>query len=211
MRGSRSSAKGDDYVWTLSKGEMRIYPNIGLSSISGSESFWGPSEIIWDPTKLAIGRQLDRRDLHLVDWDGDGACDIVWTDPDNNNRVQLWLNKYPSTGTWTWDYQSNPAPSLNCPERRGIGIHDLAVRFGDISGPYIPTPHTPFSTLLYVPDFSTDLNIYRSQETVEVIISAWRRTEGLGALSITAMTAGNRFPSSSLPREKTELIFASRM
>lgn len=89
-----------DYVWTLSKGRMTLYPNNGLKTIVGSQSFWGPSEVIWDPTTQAIGRELDRRDLHLVDWDGDGACDIVWTDPDNNNHVQLWLNKYPTTGSY---------------------------------------------------------------------------------------------------------------
>ncbi|KAK8108347.1 uncharacterized protein PG998_010360 [Apiospora kogelbergensis] len=122
-----------DYVWTLSKGEMTLYPNLGKKQIAGDESFWGPSEVIWDPVKL-IGRQLDRQDLHLTDWDGDGACDIVWADPDDNHRVQVWLNRYPATGSWDWIYDSNPAPPLSCSQRRGLGIHDLAVRFADISG-----------------------------------------------------------------------------
>ncbi|KAF7531462.1 hypothetical protein G7054_g8866 [Neopestalotiopsis clavispora] len=123
-----------DYVWTLSTGNMRLYPNIGLQQISGDESFWGPlEENIWDPVAL-IGRELDRRDIHLVDWDGDGACDIVWVDPDNSNRVSLWINKYPTTSTWTWDYRANPAPALTCAQSRGLGLHDLPVRFGDISG-----------------------------------------------------------------------------
>ncbi|KAK6063962.1 killer toxin subunits alpha beta [Seiridium cupressi] len=124
----------EDYVWTLSKGEMRLYPNKGLKSIVGDECFWDASTIIWDPTTQAIGKYLDRRDLHLVDWDGDGACAIVRSDPDNDNRVQLWLNKYPTTGAWNWAYNSNPAPSLYCPETRGIGIQDLPVQFGDLTG-----------------------------------------------------------------------------
>ncbi|KAK7991495.1 hypothetical protein PG988_000289 [Apiospora saccharicola] len=122
-----------DYVWTLSKGEMTIYPNLGRSQVVGDESLWGPSEVIWDPNRL-IGHPLDRRDLHLTDWDGDGACDIVWTDPDNNNRVQVWLNRYPTTGAWNWQYDANPAPALECNQRRGLGIHDLAVRFADLTG-----------------------------------------------------------------------------
>ena len=82
-----------DYVWTLSTGVMTVYPNLGKKSMNNDEgSFWGPSAEIWSSQKL-IGRQLDRRDLHLVDWDNDGACDIVWTDPDNNNRVSVWLNR----------------------------------------------------------------------------------------------------------------------
>ncbi|KAI0147783.1 hypothetical protein GGR57DRAFT_244744 [Xylariaceae sp. FL1272] len=123
-----------DYVWTLSTGKMTLYPNKGLKEIVGQESFWGPSEEIWDPTTQTIGRKLDRRDLHLVDWDGDGACDIVWTDPDNENRVQVWLNRYRTTNDWTWDYRANPAPTLYCPQTRGLGIQDLAVRMADITG-----------------------------------------------------------------------------
>ncbi|KAK8022879.1 fg-gap repeat domain-containing protein [Apiospora marii] len=131
MKGYRDGRM--DYVWTLSKGEMTLYPNLGRSQIVGDESLWGPSEVIWDPTRL-IGRPLDRRDLHLTDWDGDGACDIVWTDPDNNNRVQVWLNRYPATGAWNWQHDANPAPALECAQRRGLGIHDLAVRFADLTG-----------------------------------------------------------------------------
>tara|TARA_R110002060_G_scaffold48199_3_gene59189 strand:+ start:8410 stop:8988 length:579 start_codon:yes stop_codon:yes gene_type:complete len=77
---------------------------------------------------------LDRRDIHLVDWNNDGACDIAWVDPNNNNRVSVWLNNYKTTGSFaTWTYLANPAPVLNCPEKRGVGIHDLPVRFADIS------------------------------------------------------------------------------
>jgi hypothetical protein len=71
-----------DYVWILSKGDMRIYPNKGLLNTTG-ESYWGLNYGIFDPAQMSIGRDLDRRDLHLVDWDGDGACDIIWTDPVN--------------------------------------------------------------------------------------------------------------------------------
>lgn len=81
-----------DYVWTLSTGKMTLYPNNGLKQIIGDESFWGPSEEIWNPAVL-IDRDLDRRDLHLTDWDGDGTCDIVWVDPDNSNRPSVWINK----------------------------------------------------------------------------------------------------------------------
>lgn len=79
-----------DYVWILSKGDMRIYPNKGLSFVSNDgESYWGPNYVIFDPASMSINRDLDRRDLHLVDWDGDGACDIIWTDPNNLTQPQV--------------------------------------------------------------------------------------------------------------------------
>ncbi|KAF5635566.1 integrin alpha n-terminal [Fusarium sp. NRRL 25303] len=100
-----------DYVWTRSSGKMM-----------------GSPKELWRP-----GRNLDRRDLHLVDWNDDGACDIAWVDPDNNNKVSVWLNNYKKTGEFTWTYLADPAPVLSCREKRGFGIHDLPVRFADIS------------------------------------------------------------------------------
>ncbi|KAJ4007802.1 hypothetical protein NW766_009607 [Fusarium irregulare] len=118
-----------DYVWTLSTGKMKVWPNLGKKSVSGdNDVFWGTPKDMWNPDK-----NYDRRDLHLVDWNNDGACDIAWVDPDNNNRVSVWLNNYKKTGSFTWTYLADPAPQLNCPEKRGVGIHDLAVRFADVS------------------------------------------------------------------------------
>ncbi|KAL9572343.1 hypothetical protein ACKAV7_003544 [Fusarium commune] len=118
-----------DFVWTRSSGKMMVWPNLGKKSVRGGDDyFWGLPKELWRP-----GRNLDRRDLHLVDWNDDGACDIAWVDPDNNNKVSVWLNNYKKTGEFTWTYLADPAPALNCPEKRGVGIHDLPVRFADIS------------------------------------------------------------------------------
>ncbi|OBS29554.1 hypothetical protein FPOA_03491 [Fusarium poae] len=118
-----------DYVWTLSTGKMTVWPNLGKKSVSGNNDvFWGSPKELWNP-----GKNYDRRDLHLVDWNNDGACDIAWVDPDNNNKVSVWLNNYKKTGAFEWTYLADPAPQLNCPEKRGVGIHDLAVRFADVS------------------------------------------------------------------------------
>jgi hypothetical protein len=119
-----------DYVWILSKGDMRIYPNRGVQT---GGSYWGPSSVFFDPSAMN-GRDIDRRDLHLIDWDGDGACDIVWTDPLANNRPRLWRNRIKETGNFNWEYHENPAPALHCPERRGVGFFDRPVHFADISG-----------------------------------------------------------------------------
>ncbi|KAL4747888.1 hypothetical protein BDW72DRAFT_196314 [Aspergillus terricola var. indicus] len=59
-----------DYVWIHSTCHMRIYPNKGLVKVpSDGSSFRGANEIIFDPTQKQIGTRLDRRDLHLADWD----------------------------------------------------------------------------------------------------------------------------------------------
>ncbi|KAI1841397.1 hypothetical protein JX266_012408 [Neoarthrinium moseri] len=120
----------EDYVWTWSTGKMLMYPSRGVGRIAPGESWWGPViDPIWTPPF-----NIDRRDLHLTDWDGDGACDIVWADSNNGNRVQVWRNKYKDTGRWEWDHYSNPAPELACSQKRGLGIHDLPIRFADVTG-----------------------------------------------------------------------------
>lgn len=75
---------------------------------------------------------MHRKDLHLADWDGDGDCDIIHVDPDRDNAIEVWLNKDP--GSWEWEYLANPAPGVTCSEKRGIGLHDLAVQFADLTG-----------------------------------------------------------------------------
>ncbi|OBT72676.1 hypothetical protein VF21_08567 [Pseudogymnoascus sp. 05NY08] len=124
----------EDYVWTLSTGQITIYPNAGLSEVGDGQSFWGPETIMFDPEIHAGGRNLDRRDLHLADWDGDGFCDIIWTNPNENNQVEVWRNRYGETQAWNWSYLGNPATELSCVEKRGLGIHDIPVHFADVTG-----------------------------------------------------------------------------
>ncbi|KFA66600.1 hypothetical protein S40285_08276 [Stachybotrys chlorohalonatus IBT 40285] len=103
-----------DYVWVYSDGRMDLYPHSGKRFVSGGESYWGP----WVPDfwRPPGGAQVDRRNLHLADWDGDGACDIMW---------------YPRDKTWV--FKEIAAPDLQCNAKDGIGIHDVAVRFAQIN------------------------------------------------------------------------------
>lgn len=111
-----------DLVWTYSTGAMYLYANRGKGHIADSDpdGYWNPIGVIWTPPS---GTSMDRRDLHLADWDGDGDCDIIYTNP-NGGAVQVWLNNYPSTGTWGWSYLPNPAPGVTCAQKRGLGITD---------------------------------------------------------------------------------------
>ncbi|KAM0330967.1 hypothetical protein ACHAQA_003924 [Verticillium albo-atrum] len=121
----------EDYVWALSTGHMRLWRNLGKKVLKAGEYYWDSPVTMWNPSA-----QFDRRDIHLTDWDGDGDCDIVWVNPENGN-VRIWLNDYPTLKNWAhpnvWRPVGSP-PTLTCEHRRGIGIHDLAVRFADITG-----------------------------------------------------------------------------
>ncbi|KAL2827476.1 hypothetical protein BJY01DRAFT_229073 [Aspergillus pseudoustus] len=91
-------------------------------------NFWGPNYRIFGP-ESEIGR-----DLHLADWDGDGICVIIWMDPSNQNRVQLWRNRCKQDGKFNWEHDPNPAAQLYCPESCGLGFFNRPIYFANISG-----------------------------------------------------------------------------
>lgn len=53
-----------------SNGKMHIHE--ALDAFPDSPPYWGSDYVMFD---LTGSRAMDRRDLHLADWDGDGACD----------------------------------------------------------------------------------------------------------------------------------------
>lgn len=114
-----------DYVWAYQGGTMEMWASREKKEITDNDpdGWWNYQGTIWTPPK-----EMHRKDLHLQDWDGDGDCDIIWNDPDNNNAVQVWLNNRPETGDWDWTHLSNPAPGIGCAEKRGIGVNDCESR-----------------------------------------------------------------------------------
>ena len=117
-----------DYVWIYSFGRMEMWANREKGSITDSDSdgFWNYQGIIFTPPS-----DMDRRDLHLQDWNADGACDVIYVDPDSG-AVQVWINNYPKTGTWDWTHLASPAPGLSCAQKRGHGIFDCKLRLTNI-------------------------------------------------------------------------------
>jgi hypothetical protein len=124
-----------DYVWVHSTSYMILYESFG-GAFPPQPPYWGPHYQIWSASDF-YGSEIDRRDLHLADWEGDGLCDIIYVNSDNG-EMDVWLNQYQKGGDitkWTHVTDTGPRGTLTpCPEKRGIGIYDLAVRFADIDG-----------------------------------------------------------------------------
>jgi hypothetical protein len=118
---------------------MRIYESLGGTFPAPPGPYWGNNYIFWTASDY-VGHEVDRRDLHLADWDGDGLCDIIYVNPDTGYMDGVWLNQYKTTrnlaSSANWrSVRAGPHDSLApCPERRGTHIYDLAVRFADIDG-----------------------------------------------------------------------------
>lgn len=108
-----------DYVWVWSNGKMELFINRGKKAISDNdaEGFWDWSPgVIWTPPSA-----MHRLDLHLADWDGDGACDIIYVNPETN-ALRVFINNYPKSNKW--EFSETSAPSPGCGEKRGVGIND---------------------------------------------------------------------------------------
>lgn len=80
---------------------------------------------------------MHHRDLHLADWDNDGAYDIIYTNP-IGGAIEVFIKQYPKTEKWDWQYLSNPASGVGCKQEKGIGIDDCK----------LPTPSWIFGALL---------------------------------------------------------------
>ncbi|KAK1842567.1 killer toxin subunits alpha beta [Colletotrichum chrysophilum] len=79
-----------DYVWTQPTGEMTLFINRSKDTIGDTEvkGYWDPSPgIMFRPL-----RSMDRRDLHLQDWDGNDDCDIIYVNPETN-AVEVFPNQ----------------------------------------------------------------------------------------------------------------------
>ncbi len=57
------------------------------------------------------------------DWDGDGVCDIIWSNPTNGN-LRVWINDYVKKKTWAGAFREITPPVLTCDQKRGIGFDD---------------------------------------------------------------------------------------
>ncbi|KAK3986531.1 killer toxin subunits alpha beta [Cladorrhinum sp. PSN332] len=128
-----------DYVWVHSTGYLHMYESLG-GSFPSQAPYWGVNYIFWRATNF-LGREVDRRDLHLADWDGDGLCDIIYVNPDTGSMDGLWLNKYKTVRDLrqaeNWQRVNSAGPrgsNQPWPECRGTHIYDLAVRFADVDG-----------------------------------------------------------------------------
>lgn len=95
-----------------------VYPNAGKDPYNDDESFWDAKVDMWTPPE-----DMDRKDLHLADWDGDGACDIIWVNPEKGN-VRVFINDYPTKQSWDGAFREISAPDLSCDSKQGIGFHD---------------------------------------------------------------------------------------
>lgn len=119
----------DDYVWISPEGLVTIFRNKN-SATSTDGYVKGP----WHPGIDAVDTKMDRRGLHIGDWDGDGRADIIFAHRDTG-ALTVWLNEWDGTN-FNFKKEGRVIPnSAKCTTNLGWGLlyTDHAAHFADIT------------------------------------------------------------------------------
>ncbi|KAK4442239.1 hypothetical protein QBC34DRAFT_455938 [Podospora aff. communis PSN243] len=136
-KGAGSARPAQDYLWVDSVGMIRLFESKGGSF--ADPPYWGDNYVIWEAA-VDGGERIDRRDLHLADWDGDGLCDIIWVTNSPGGPIFVWVNKYGQNGKtgkdgFAWEGRRAIHPGDGkARQMRGVGLHDMGVHFADLDG-----------------------------------------------------------------------------
>ncbi|KAH8678326.1 hypothetical protein BX600DRAFT_545929 [Xylariales sp. PMI_506] len=115
----------DDYVWVDPNGKMSIFKNKNVPPATDYSS--------WLDEGTLLNLAVDRKGIHLGDWDGDGKCDILTVDK-ITGALTVRYNEYDSSsGSFAFGAPTS-IPGFSCDQGWGVGLYDLGMQFADIDG-----------------------------------------------------------------------------
>lgn len=126
MWGDLTGSGFDDYVWVSPEGKIIVFQNrnVKAGETSGYKSGWIDHGVV-----LETG--MDRKAIHIGDWNGDGKADIIGANK-ADGALTVWKT--------SWDgksfsfSKSNPANTNKCRQGWGIGYRDVGLHLADITG-----------------------------------------------------------------------------
>ncbi|PVH89001.1 carbohydrate esterase family 3 protein [Cadophora sp. DSE1049] len=117
----------DDYVWISPVGVVSVFRNKNTKTNFDNYQNGGS----WEAS-ISFATGLDRRALHIGDWDGDGKADIIGVTDRKSGLLRIWFNHW-NGKDFGWTAQ-DIAGSAFCNQGWGIGYSDNGHHFADISG-----------------------------------------------------------------------------
>ena len=95
------------------------------------ENFDNYDTSAWTKT-LTFDTGIDRRGLHVGDWDGDGKADIIAVTDRNTGALKVWHSQWDGTD-FHWEAKVIP-DSAKCDQGWGLLYWDHGAYFADITG-----------------------------------------------------------------------------
>ena len=115
----------DDYIWISPDGVINVFPNQNTKEDTTKDASSG----IWGGVIRALETGMDRRALHIGDWDGDGHDDVIAVDKWRGS-LTIWITKWDG-GKFSFTKRVIDRDDL-CKQGWGIGYFDNGHHFVDI-------------------------------------------------------------------------------
>ncbi|SPO03558.1 uncharacterized protein DNG_06241 [Cephalotrichum gorgonifer] len=122
--GDMTGTGNDDYVWIDPEGRVVIFVNQNTPPDTSRYKTG------WDDKGIVLETGMDRKALHIGDWDNDGKDDIIGVDK-RSGALTVWLTRY-SSGSFS--FQKITLGGTYCTQGWGVGLFDIGPRFHDLTG-----------------------------------------------------------------------------
>lgn len=124
--GPMSGKGNDDYIWISPDG--KIVPFVNKNTPPDTTQYKNG----WAAKGVVLETGMDRKALHIGDWDGDGKADIIGVDK-KTGALTVWFTGYTGPGG-TFSFRKQTLGGTWCTQGWGVGLFDIGARFADVSG-----------------------------------------------------------------------------
>lgn len=124
--GDTTGSGFDDYIWISPEGEVSVFVNKYTQG-----QFPDYKTSAWTRT-FTFNTGIDRRGLHVGDWDGDGKADIIAVTDRDSGALKVWHSRWDGK-SFNWDASVIPN-SAKCGQGWGLMYYDHGAYFADITG-----------------------------------------------------------------------------
>jgi hypothetical protein len=119
------SGKGnDDYVWISPDG--KIVPFVNRNNPPDTTQYKNG----WLGKGVVLETGMDRKALHIGDWDGDGKADIIGVDK-KSGALTVWFTSFDGS---VFSFRKQTLGGTWCTQGWGVGLFDIGARFADVTG-----------------------------------------------------------------------------
>ena len=121
-----SGTGNDDYVFIDHNSKITIFRNSNTPPNTDYSGWWDKGVV------LDFGG-INRKAIHLGDWNGDGFCDVIITDAATGALDVYYTYWDRASDQFSFSTKTRVVNS-GCTQGWGVGLYDLGIQFADIDG-----------------------------------------------------------------------------